>query len=196
MYKKRNAKNMFAHINEEKKFDRIKKAKQKLGKALIILGHHYQRDEIIQFADFRGDSLELSKRASQEKEARYIVFCGVHFMAETADILSQPRQTIFLPNLNARCPMAAMAEINQVSEAWDNLSEIAPEIIPITYINSTAEIKAFCGKHRGLVSTSSNTEKAFRWVLARHKKIFFFPDEHLGINTVTKLSINQEEIII
>jgi quinolinate synthase len=164
---------------------RIAEARRALGASTILLGHHYQRDEVIRFADFTGDSYKLSKAAS-ETAARYIVFCGVHFMAESADVLAHDGQQTILPDLNAGCSMADMAEIGQVEQCWDDLLAAGireDEILPLTYMNSTAAIKAFCGERGGLVCTSSNARRAFEWAFARAKKILFLPDQHLGRNT-------------
>jgi quinolinate synthase len=171
--------------------ERIVAARQVLGTSTILLGHHYQRDEVIRFADFTGDSYKLSKAAA-ETEAAYIVFCGVHFMAESADILARDGQQVILPDLNAGCSMADMAEIGQVEECWDGLLRAgveASEILPLTYMNSSAAIKAFCGERGGLVCTSSNAGKAFAWAFARAKKILFLPDQHLGRNTGRAMGI-------
>jgi quinolinate synthase len=174
--------------------DRIAAARRKLGSQVLILGHHYQRDEVIRFADFTGDSYKLSRIAS-ETEARYIVFCGVHFMAESADLLGRQDlvdengdtipQQIILPDLNAGCSMADMAEISHVEAAWEALEklDLTDDLIPLTYMNSTAAIKAFCGERGGLVCTSSNARAAFEWAFARGRRIFFLPDQHLGRNT-------------
>jgi quinolinate synthase len=193
--------------------DRIAAAKQALGRELVILGHHYQRDEVIRFADFRGDSYKLSQQAAAAG-GKYIVFCGVHFMAESADILSRPGQVTILPDLNAGCSMADMAEITQVEDCWENLvrAEITDDtgngVTPITYMNSTAAIKAFCGERGGVVCTSSNAAGAFKWgfnsktsrtgVSARHseQKILFLPDQHLGRNTGYKLGIPLNEMVV
>ena len=167
---------------------RIAAARARLGKEALILGHHYQRDEVIRFADFTGDSYKLSKIAS-ESDSRYILFCGVHFMAESADILARPWQQVILPDLNAGCSMADMADISQVEECWDKLhaagldSPAAGGLVPLTYMNSTAAIKAFCGERGGLVCTSSNAKAAFNWAFARGSRILFLPDQHLGRNT-------------
>ena len=161
---------------------RIAAARKALGKTTILLGHHYQRDEVIRFADFTGDSYKLSKVAA-ETEANYIVFCGVHFMAESADVLGHAGQQVILPDLNAGCSMADMAEIGQVEECWDTLLAAGmreSDVVPITYMNSSAAIKAFCGERGGLVCTSSNARAAFEWAFARAKKILFLPDQHLG----------------
>ncbi|MGA7887525.1 MAG: quinolinate synthase NadA [Acidobacteriaceae bacterium] len=164
---------------------RIAEARRALGASTILLGHHYQRDEVIRFADFTGDSYKLC-RAAAETDARYLVFCGVHFMAESADVLGRDGQQVILPDLNAGCSMADMAEIGQVEQCWDDLLAAgvrADEILPLTYMNSTAAIKAFCGERGGLVCTSSNARRAFEWAFARAKKILFLPDQHLGRNT-------------
>ncbi|HEX3472959.1 MAG TPA: quinolinate synthase NadA [Silvibacterium sp.] len=184
--------------------ERIAEARSKLGKSTVLLGHHYQRDEVIRFADFTGDSYKLSKIAA-ETEAKYLVFCGVHFMAESADILGRPDnppgsgQQVILPDLNAGCSMADMAEIGQVEDCWDTLldSGIKPgEILPLTYMNSTAAIKAFCGERGGLVCTSSNARKAFEWAFARAEKILFLPDQHLGRNTAFAMGIPLNEMVV
>jgi quinolinate synthase len=176
---------------------RIAAAREKLGADAVILGHHYQRDEVIRFADFTGDSYKLSKVAS-ESDAKYMVFCGVHFMAETADILAQPWQQIILPDLNAGCSMADMAEIGQVEDCWEALerSGNAGGTIPLTYMNSAANIKAFCGERGGLVCTSSNARSAFEWAYARAEKILFLPDQHLGRNTAFAMGIPLSEMVV
>jgi quinolinate synthase len=160
-------------------------AKAALGDRVFVLGHHYQRDEVIQFADVTGDSFKLAREAAARPQAEYIVFCGVHFMAESADILTSSAQRVVLPDLAAGCSMADMAALGQVEEGWDRLTElgIADVTIPITYMNSTAAIKGFVGRHDGVVCTSSNAERALRWAFERGEKIFFFPDQHLGRNT-------------
>ena len=159
-------------------------AREQLGATTILLGHHYQRDEVIRFADFTGDSYKLSKVAA-ETDAKYIVFCGVHFMAESADVLGRDDQQVILPDLNAGCSMADMAEISQVEACWEALERLGltADTIPLTYMNSTAAIKAFCGERGGLVCTSSNARAAFEWAFARGKRILFLPDQHLGRNT-------------
>ena len=183
---------------------RIAEARSKLGKSTILLGHHYQRDEVIRFADYTGDSYKLSKIAA-ETEAKYLIFCGVHFMAESADILGRPDdppgtgQQVILPDLNAGCSMADMAEIGQVEACWDTLlaAGIDPaEILPLTYMNSTAAIKAFCGERGGLVCTSSNARKAFEWAFSRAEKILFLPDQHLGRNTAFAMGIPMNEMVV
>jgi quinolinate synthase len=177
---------------------RIAAARRTLGKTTILLGHHYQRDEVIRFADFTGDSYKLSKVAA-ETEANYIVFCGVHFMAESADVLGHEGQQVILPDLNAGCSMADMAEIGQVETCWETLLAAGAnedEILPLTYMNSSAAIKAFCGEHGGLVCTSSNARKAFEWAFARAKKILFLPDQHLGRNTGHAMEIPLNEMVV
>jgi quinolinate synthase len=169
--------------------ERIAAAKQALAGEAVILGHHYQRDEVIRFADYRGDSYRLSKVASQS-DARYIVFCGVHFMAESADVLSRPAQQVILPDLNAGCSMADMAEITQVEDCWEQLQALGiGDLTPITYMNSAAAIKAFCGERNGVVCTSSNAAGAFRWAFAQREKVLFLPDQHLGRNTAYRMGI-------
>jgi quinolinate synthase len=191
--------------------DRIAAARAKLGSTTILLGHHYQRDEVIRFADFTGDSYKLSKIAS-ETNAKYLVFCGVHFMAESADVLGVNGQQVILPDLNAGCSMADMADISQVEACWDELTHLglAEECVPLTYMNSSAAIKAFCGEHGGLVCTSSNAGAAFKWAFARGtagspttgprrwgaKRILFLPDQHLGRNTGHAMGIPLEQMAV
>jgi quinolinate synthase len=170
---------------------RIAAAREKLGASTVLLGHHYQRDEVIRFADFTGDSYKLSQAAARTG-ARYVVFCGVHFMAESADLVGNSGQQVILPDLNAGCSMADMAEITQVEDCWDALVRLglADETIPVTYMNSTAAIKAFCGERGGLVCTSSNAPAAFRWAFERGRRILFLPDQHLGRNTGNSMEIS------
>src|SRR5205809_438067 len=169
---------------------RIRAARAELGGRLVILGHHYQRDEVIKFADVRGDSFKLAQWAAGRKDAEYIVFCGVHFMAESADILSADDQKVLLPDMSAGCSMADMAAIDQVEACWDDLARVTSEVvIPVTYMNSTAAIKAFCGEHEGAVCTSSNAPAVMRWALERGDKILFLPDQHLGRNTGYSLGL-------
>jgi quinolinate synthase len=176
---------------------RIAEARARLGASTILLGHHYQRDEVIRFADYTGDSYKLSRIAS-ETDAQYIVFCGVHFMAESADVLGRDGQKVILPDLNAGCSMADMAEISQVEACWEALERLglADETIPLTYMNSTAAIKAFCGEHGGLVCTSSNARAAFEWAFARGKRALFLPDQHLGRNTGFAMGIPLDEMAV
>ena len=182
---------------DEELTERIIRRKSELGDKLVLLAHHYQRRKVVKLGDYVGDSYDLSKTASQQS-AEYIVFCGVHFMAEAADILSQPHQKVYLPNPLAGCPMADMAQIGNVLHAWDSLKKVVPgaKIIPISYMNSTAALKAFCGRNGGLVCTSSNAVKAFEWGFERGDKVFFFPDEHLGTNSSNKLGIPKDEMAI
>ena len=179
---------------------RIVAAKQSLGSRLVILGHHYQRDEIIAHADFRGDSYKLAKDANKCPDAEFIVFCGVHFMAESADILTPDHQTVILPNLAAGCSMADMANLFQVRKCWQALTVeagIAPEsIVPVTYINSAANLKAFVGERRGTVCTSTNAPTAVEWALSQGTKVLFFPDQHLGRNTGVKLGFDPESDMV
>ena len=177
--------------------DRIAAARERLGNTTILLGHHYQRDEVIRFADFTGDSYKLSKAAA-ETSAKYIVFCGVHFMAESADVLGHDGQQVILPDLNAGCSMADMAEISQVEACWEALQRmgLADGLVPLTYMNSTAAIKAFCGERGGLVCTSSNAPAAFRWAFERGRRILFLPDQHLGRNTGFAMGIPLEEMAV
>ena len=177
--------------------DRIAAAKAKLGSHVVILGHHYQRDEVVKFSDFRGDSLKLSQQASQA-DGKYIVFCGVHFMAESADILRRDRQIVVLPDLNAGCSMADMADIGQVELCWDELGSALDtnKIIPVTYMNSTAAIKSFTGEHGGSVCTSSNAAAVMKWAFARGEKVLFLPDEHLGRNTGYRMGIPLDEMLV
>lgn len=188
---------LYTRLDEATLATRIEAVRATLGSRLVILGHHYQRDEIIRHADFRGDSFKLSQQAAGRPEADSIVFCGVHFMAESADILSGPHQQVVLPNLAAGCSMADMANIDDVETAWDELTAICgPGTVPVTYMNSAASLKAFCGRNGGLVCTSSNARKALAWALARGQRLFFFPDEHLGRNTADKLNIPQARCVV
>ena len=178
---------------------RIREAKETLGSSLVILGHHYQRDDVIQFTDFRGDSLGLARDAANCRDAKYIVFCGVHFMAESAAILAQPGQTVLLPDLKAGCPLAAMADLADVEQAWAQLDEVMDverEVMPITYVNSSAALKAFCGRHGGVVCTSSNAQAMLEWALERRPRVLFFPDQHLGRNTAKRMGIPSEEMLL
>ena len=178
--------------------DRISAARTKLGEKLVILAHHYQRLEVVKYGDHIGDSYGLSKIASELEAAETIVFCGVHFMAESADILAKPHQTVFLPNPLAGCPMADMAQIADVFSAWDDLQAFggAERITPISYMNSAATLKAFCGEHGGLICTSSNAKQAIEWAFGRREKVFFFPDRHLGYNTARGLGVTDDEMVI
>ena len=180
---------------------RARAAKKALGERLFVLGHHYQRDEVIQFADVTGDSFKLARDAAARPEAEYIVFCGVHFMAESADILTSPEQIVVLPDLAAGCSMADMARLAQVEDCWDALADagIAGSVVPITYMNSSADIKAFCGRNGGAVCTSSNADVALEWAFAQKPaaKVLFLPDQHLGRNTaVLKLGMGLEDCVV
>jgi quinolinate synthase len=169
--------------------ERAQKAKAALGERVFILGHHYQRDEVIAFADVTGDSFKLSRDAAARPEAEFIVFCGVHFMAESADILTSDTQSVVLPDLAAGCSMADMATAEQVAQCWDTLTDlgIADRVVPVSYMNSSADIKAFTGEHGGTVCTSSNAERALRWAFERGEQVLFLPDQHLGRNTAVRL---------
>jgi quinolinate synthase len=187
----------YAEASAQELDERIASAKAQLGPRLVILGHHYQRDEVVKFADYRGDSLRLSQLAASRAEAEYIVFCGVHFMAESADILSGEHQIVMLPDLNAGCSMADMASLEQVEVCWETLQAAnRGTIVPVTYINSTAAIKAFVGRNGGAVCTSSNARKIMQWALARGAKALFIPDEHLGRNTGYRLGIPLEKMAL
>jgi quinolinate synthase len=178
--------------------ERARAAKAALGDRVFILGHHYQRDEVIQFADVTGDSFKLARDAAARPDAPYIVFCGVHFMAESADILTADDQAVILPDMAAGCSMADMAAINQVEDAWDVMSDagITDVTIPITYMNSTAAIKAFTGRNNGAVCTSSNAQRALEWAFEQGQKIFFLPDQHLGRNTaVLELGLSLDDCV-
>jgi len=177
---------------------RIREQIARWGDRLVILAHHYQRKEIVPFGNFVGDSYYLSKIAAEQGTAEHIVFCGVHFMAESARILCRPEQRVYLPNLRAGCPMADMADEDQVDDAWEWLGGFIDmrEIIPVSYMNSAATLKAFCGANRGLICTSSNADKAFRWAFDHGERVFFFPDEHLGTNTANRLGIPRDERVI
>ncbi len=181
--------------------ERARAAKEALGRRVFVLGHHYQRDEVIQFADVTGDSFKLARDAAARPEAEYVVFCGVHFMAESADILTGPEQIVVLPDLAAGCSMADMARLAQVEDCWDALTDagVAESVVPVTYMNSSADIKAFCGRHGGAVCTSSNADVALEWAFAQRPgaKVLFLPDQHLGRNTaVLKLGMSLEDCVV
>jgi quinolinate synthase len=176
---------------------RIAQARARLGTRCVVLGHHYQREDIIQFADYRGDSFNLARWAAERGDAEFIVFCGVHFMAESADILSQPQQKVILPNMSAGCSMADMADPDDVYACWDELQAAGiTDVIPVTYMNSAASLKAFCGRNGGIVCTSSNAGKVYDWAFERGSKLLFFPDQHLGRNTGVKKGIPLEEMAV
>lgn len=193
-------------LSESELNERITKVREELGDSLLILGHHYQQDDVIQHADLRGDSYQLSQMAAESKTCKTIIFCGVHFMAETADILANrpeklderdgQRVDVILPDMAAGCSMADMAAINQVENAWADMSEIidTEKVIPVTYINSAASLKAFCGKHGGIVCTSSNARAVIEWAFERGQRVFFFPDQHLGRNTSLSMGIDESEM--
>jgi quinolinate synthase len=178
---------------------RARAARKALGDRAFILGHHYQRDEVIQFADVTGDSFKLAREAAARPRAEFVVFCGVHFMAESADILTTPQQAVVLPDLAAGCSMADMASYDQVEECWDALTDlgIAEEVIPVTYMNSSADIKAFTGRHGGTVCTSSNAKRALTWALTNGRKVLFLPDQHLGRNTaVLEMGMGLDDCVV
>jgi len=185
--------------------DRIRAAKATLGDRVVILGHFYQREEVVAHADYVGDSFQLANAALEHPEAEAIVFCGVHFMAETADLLSRPEQAVILPNLAAGCSMADMADIDQVEECWEQLADVygdldTPDadgllpVIPVTYMNSSAAIKGFVGRHQGIVCTSSNARTVLEWAFARGRRVLFFPDQHLGRNTAKAMGVPLEQM--
>ena len=179
--------------------ERILEAKAKLAGRLVVLGHHYQRNEVIRFADYIGDSFKLSQFAATQAGAEYIIFCGVHFMAETADILSGRHQQVILPNLTAGCSMADMAHVDDVLDCWDDLEEVLGDdggITPITYMNSTAAIKALCGRNDGIVCTSSNARATFEWAFEKSDRVLFLPDQHLGRNTAVQLGVGLDEMVV
>ncbi len=176
--------------------ERIERVKRDLGDALLILGHHYQQDAVIRFADLRGDSYRLSDMAARSQNCRSIVFCGVHFMAETADILTREEVRVYLPDLAAGCSMADMANIESVEAAWEDLGDVVDtnDITPVTYINSSADLKAFCGRHGGVVCTSSNARAVLEWAFAQRSRVLFFPDQHLGRNTARAMGVPLEQM--
>src|SRR6187401_1211818 len=196
----------YKSLSNEELSARIEAVRQTLGPKLLILGHHYQQDEVIAHSDLRGDSYQLSQLAAASSECRAIVFCGVHFMAETADILANrpeklaeracERVTVILPDMAAGCSMADMAAIDQVEAAWADLGEVidTSDITPVTYINSAASLKAFCGRNGGIVCTSSNARAVLEWSFKRTKRVFFFPDQHLGRNTALQMGITNDEM--
>jgi quinolinate synthase len=191
----------FMGLSDAELHARIEAARRNLGDRLVILGHHYQRDDVIEHADLTGDSYQLSVMAAQRKTADFIVFCGVHFMAESADILAHPAQKVILPDLGAGCSMADMATVEQVEDAWAQLTEIgvigaSQRVAPITYMNSSAAIKAFCGRNGGAVCTSSNAVPLFGKYLKEYDKLMFFPDQHLGRNTGAKFGIPLEQMVL
>jgi quinolinate synthase len=189
----------YLRLSDDEMDARIAGAKRTLGERIVILGHHYQRDEVIKFADFTGDSLKLSRAAAGRGKAEYIVFCGVHFMAESADILRGAHQKVVLPDLAAGCSMADMAEPDQLDMCWRELSEMRIDteaIVPVTYINSSAAIKAFCGNHGGIVCTSTNAATVMKWAWERGRQLLMLPDQHLGRNTAFKMGVPLEEMVV
>ena len=185
----------FAALSAAEIRTRAHAARRRLGRRLVILGHHYQRESVMEFADFRGDSFKLSQLAAAQGEAEFIVFCGVHFMAESADVLRQPHQTVILPDLKAGCSMADMADTADVEEAWECLTRAHGDtLVPVTYMNSTAALKAFCGARGGVVCTSSNARAVLEWAWARKPRVFFFPDQHLGRNTGAALGVPLDQM--
>jgi quinolinate synthase len=185
-------------LEDKQRIEQILEYKKKLGKELVILAHHYQRKEIVELGDYKGDSFGLSQKAAQNSDARYIVFCGVHFMAESAAILSQPHQIVQIPDMEAGCWMADMADTINVQAAWDAVTDIVgtDEITPVVYMNADAGIKAFCGRNEGIVCTSSNARAALDWSFSRRPRVFFFPDQHLGRNTGNAMGLKPDEMVV
>ena len=191
--------NEYLHLTAEELDQRIHIAKEKLGKSVTVLGHHYQREEVIKYADFQGDSFLLSQEAARLPDADYIVFCGVHFMAETACILCSPHQKVILPNITAGCSMADMAPMDDVDDAWEDLQDVLGDhggIVPITYMNSIASIKALCGRAGGAVCTSSNAGAVMEWAFQQSQRVLFLPDQHQGRNTGLKLGMSLDEMVV
>ena len=189
----------YLHFSAEDLDRRIHVARQELGDKVTILGHHYQREEVIKYADYQGDSFKLSQNAASHTEADYILFCGVHFMAETARILCAPHQRVILPNLTAGCSMADMAPMDAVLDAWDDLTSLLNgpgDIIPVTYMNTIAGLKSLCGRHNGIVCTSSNAAAVLRWSYERADRVLFLPDQHLGRNTGLKLGLQLDDMVV
>jgi quinolinate synthase len=185
-------------LSDEEMDLRIAAAKRTLGRRLVILGHHYQRDEVIKFADYTGDSFKLARQVSRHPDAEFIVFCGVHFMAESADVLSGPEQQVILPDLAAGCSMADMADPEQVQMCWTELSDMlgTPDLVPVTYINSAASIKAFCGERGGVVCTSANARATLEWAWKRGERVLFLPDQHLGRNTAYAMGVPLDQMVV
>ena len=189
----------YLHLDAEELDRRIHRAREKLGEKVTVLGHHYQREEVIKHADYQGDSFKLSQNAASHTESDYIIFCGVHFMAETARILCSPHQKVILPNITAGCSMADMAPLEDVLDAWDDLTDVLGDrdgIIPVAYMNTIAGLKALCGRHDGIICTSSNATAALRWSYARAERVFFLPDQHLGRNTGLKLGLGLDDMVV
>ncbi|MCQ6273544.1 quinolinate synthase NadA [Bacillus sp. V3B] len=188
---------MYKQMSTEELENKVREVKARLGNRLFIPGHHYQKDEVIQFADVTGDSLVLAQLSAENRDAEYIAFCGVHFMAETADVLTTEDQKVFLPDMRAGCSMADMADIHQTERAWEVLMDtFGDTIIPLTYVNSTAAIKAFVGEHGGATVTSSNAEKMVSWAFEQKERILFLPDQHLGRNTAFNLGVPLNEMAV
>ena len=192
-------------LSDEEMDRRIAEARKKLGSRLVILGHHYQRDEIIKFADYTGDSFKLAGEISKHPDAEFIIFCGVHFMAESADVLSAPHQQVILPDLAAGCSMSDMAEPEQLEQCWSDLEQMGilpgpggekQPVLPVTYVNSAASIKAFCGERGGVVCTSSNAAATLRWAWQRGERVLFLPDQHLGRNTAYKMGVPLDDMVV
>ncbi|OZM57843.1 quinolinate synthase [Lottiidibacillus patelloidae] len=187
----------YRKMSTEEMENKVKQIKLELGDRLYLPGHHYQKDEVVQFSHDTGDSLQLAQLSAKNNKAEFIVFCGVHFMAETADILTTDEQTVILPDMRAGCSMADMANIDQTERGWINMQKaLGDTIIPLTYVNSTAAIKAFCGKHGGATVTSSNAKKMLEWAFTQKERILFLPDQHLGRNTAYDLGIPLDEMAI
>ncbi len=189
----------YTGLSDEEMDRRIDAAKRALGRRLVILGHHYQRDEVIRFADHTGDSYKLAQQISKHADAEFIVFCGVHFMAESADVLAAPGQQVILPDLAAGCSMADMADLEQLETCWNDLEQMGADVgrvVPVTYINSSASIKAFCGERGGVVCTSSNAAATLEWAWARGERVLFLPDQHLGRNTAFKLGVPLDDMVV
>ena len=189
----------YLHMSAEDLDVRIRETREKLGDRVTILGHHYQREEVIKYADYQGDSFKLSQNAASHPESEYIIFCGVHFMAETACVLSAPHQKVILPNITAGCSMADMAPLDDVLDAWDDLADVlggTGSTVPVAYMNTIAGLKALCGRHGGIICTSSNARAAVEWAFQRGERVFFLPDQHLGRNTGLKLGLSLDEMIV
>ena len=189
----------YLHLSAEELDQRIHAAREALGDKVTVLGHHYQREEVIKYADYQGDSFKLSQNAASHPETDNIIFCGVHFMAETACILSAPHQKVILPNITAGCSMADMAPLDDVLDAWDDLSDLLADdggILPVAYMNTIAGLKSLCGRHDGIICTSSNATAALKWSFERSDRVFFLPDQHLGRNTGLKLGIGLDEMVV
>lgn len=187
----------YVELSDEDAVERIKAVRAQLGTRLLLLGHHYQQDPVIQFADVRGDSYALATEAAKIVDAEYIIFCGVHFMAESADILTGPKQIVILPDMRAGCTMADMADLEQVEMAWDEIKECTDDtVIPVTYMNSAANLKNFVGRNGGAVCTSTNARKIIEWAFEQGQKLLFFPDQHLGRNTCAAMGIPLDEMLV